>query len=261
MDLYGFIKEYFIDSIVYKEGYNPVNTATFALILLVAVYLIYRFLRNKVKFDLQFAIYTLPYIILGSSVRIIEDAGFVNPPLSYLLMTPFIYILVFILTFSVLVASLRVSYKYYPYPGTPLAVLVILFLMLNLKIENWWVFPAAFIIAGSIATIYKKLSPKMGADNMSVAVLFAQLVDGSTSFLGIQFLGYWELHVVPRFFIDIFGPWVMIVLKLSVIVPILYILDRDAEEDENLKGFIKFVLFTIGLAPGIRNGLRMTFGV
>ncbi len=261
MDLYSFIKEYFIDSIVYKEGYNPVNTATFAIILLVAVYLIYRFLKNKVEFNLKFALYTLPYIILGSSVRIIEDAGFVKPPLSYFLMTPFIYIIIFTVTFLALLISLRTSYKRYPYPGLILAFITLLFLFLNLKIQNWWVFPVAFIIAGSIASIYRKFSSKLGANDMSVAVLFAQLIDGSTSFLGIQFLGYWELHVVPRFFIDIFGPWIMVVLKLSVIVPILYILDKDTEEDENLKGFIKFVLFTIGMAPGIRNGLRMTFGV
>ncbi len=261
MDLYGFIKEYFIDSIVYKEGYNPVNTATFALILLVSVYLIYRFLRTMVIFDIRFALHTLPYIILGSSVRIVEDAGFVNPPLSYLLMTPFIYILIFLITFSSLFISLRTSVKYYPYPGAILAASTLLFLLLNLKIENWWVFPAALMVAGSITFIYSRLSSALNADNLSIAVLFAQLIDGSTSFLGIQFLGYWELHVVPRFFINTFGPWIMIVLKLSVIVPILYIMDKDTEEDENLKGFIKFVLFTIGMAPGIRNGLRMTFGV
>ncbi len=261
MDLYGFIKKYFIDSIVYKEGYNPVNTATFAIILLIAVYLIYRFLRTRVRFDLRFAMYTLPYIVLGSSVRIVEDAGFVKPPFSYLLMTPFIYILIFIVTFSVLLVSLRTSFRYYPYPGAILATLTLLFLFLNLKIANWWIFPVAFTVAGTGATIYKRFSRKLNADNLSIAVLFVQLIDGSTSFLGIQFLNYWEIHVVPSFFINIFGPWIMIVLKISVIVPILYLLDKDTEEDENLKGFIKFVLFTIGLAPGMRNGLRMTFGV
>ncbi len=261
MDLYSFVKEYFIDSIVYKEGYNPVNTATFAIILLVSVYLIYRFLKTKVRFDIRFVLYTLPYIILGSSVRIVEDAGFVKPPFSYFLMTPFIYILIFLVTFSALMISLRTSIEYYPYPGAVLASLTLLFLLFNLRIENWWVFPVALTVAGSIAFVYSRFSSALSADNLSVAVLFAQLIDGSTSFLGIQFLGYWELHVVPRFFIEIFGPWIMIVLKLSVIVPILYIMDRDVEEDENLKGFIKFVLFTIGMAPGIRNGLRMTFGV
>ncbi len=261
MDLYSFVKEYFIDSIVYKEGYNPVNTATFAIILLVAVYLIYRFLRFRVQFDFRFALYTLPYIVLGSSIRIVEDAGFVSPPLSYVLMTPFIYILIFAITISALIISLKTDLKYYPYPGAILSSAVLLFLFLTLKLENWWVFPAALTIAGLIALTYRRYSTALGADNLSIAVIFAQLVDGSTSFLGIQFLGYWELHVVPRFFIEISGPWVMIVLKLAVILPILYIIDRDVEEDENLKGFIKFVLFTIGMAPGLRNGLRMTFGV
>ncbi|WP_457591116.1 DUF63 family protein [Geoglobus sp.] len=260
MDIYGFIKEYFIDSIVYKEGYNPVNTATFAIILVVAIYFIYRYLSTRVEFDLRFAIYTFPYILLGSSTRIIEDAGFVKPPLSYLLMTPFIYILTFAVTFTSLVISLRTDYRRYPYPGAILSAVVLIFLFTHLKVENWWIFPVALAIATAVTGLYHAASGRLVADSFSKAVLFAQLIDGSTSFLGIQFLGYWELHVVPRFFIGLLGPWVMIPLKLAVIIPILYILDRE-EEDRNLAGFIKFVLFTLGFAPGIRNGLRMTFGV
>ncbi|WP_456368816.1 DUF63 family protein [Geoglobus sp.] len=260
MDIYGFIREYFIDSIVYKEGYNPVNTATFALILIVAIYLIYRYLSTRVEFNLRFAIYTFPYILLGSSTRIIEDAGFVSPPVSYLLMTPFIYVLVFAVTFTSLLVALRSDYRYYPIPGVVLSLSVLAFLFTHLSVENWWVFPAALVIAATITSAYHAISRKIEADNFSKAVLFAQLIDGSTSFLGIQFLGYWELHVVPRYFISLLGPWVMIPLKLAVIIPILYILDRE-EEDRNLAGFIKFVLFTLGFAPGIRNGLRMTFGV
>ncbi|AKG90792.1 putative membrane protein [Geoglobus ahangari] len=260
MDVYGFIKEYFIDSIVYKEGYNPVNTMTFAAILIVAIYLLYRYLSPRVRFDLRFALYTFPYILLGSSTRIVEDAGFVQPPYSYLLMTPFIYILTFIITFAALIISLRTDYRRYPYPGIVLSLIVLAFLFTHLEVENWWVIPTALTIAATITAAYHLISTKIEADSFSKAVVFAQLMDGSTSFLGIQFLGYWELHVVPRYFISLFGPWIMVPLKLAVIIPILYILDRE-EEEESLAGFIKFVLFTLGFAPGIRNGLRMTFGV
>jgi len=260
MSISEVIKRYFIDSIVYKQGYNPVNTLTYAIILIVSVYLIYRYLTKRLKFDLKFALQTFPYVLLGSSTRIIEDAGFVSPPYSYLLMTPFIYILIFAITFSSLLLSLKSDMKKYPIPGIILSAIILIFLLTNLQIENWWVFPAGISIASAITFLYSKASKKLRADDFSKAVLFAQLIDGSTSFLGIQFLGYWELHVVPRFFISMTGPWIMVVLKILVIVPILYILDSE-REDENLRGFIKLVLFILGFAPGIRNGLRMTFGV
>ncbi|MBE8539139.1 DUF63 family protein [Geoglobus acetivorans] len=262
MGLYEFIKKYYIDSIVYKQGYNPVNTLTFAILLIVSVYLIYRYLSPRVRFDVRFALYTFPYILLGSSTRVVEDAGFVKPPLSYILMTPFIYILIFVITFSSLMVALRTKYRYYPLPGVILSLSVLAFLLLNLRVENWWIFPAAISIAGTAVLIYHVFSDRLHADTFSKFVLFGQLLDGASSFLGIQYLGYWELHVLPRFFIDLAGPWVMIPLKLAVIVPLLYLIDSErTKEDENLLGFIKFVVFTLGFAPGIRNGLRMMFGV
>ncbi|HIE59818.1 MAG TPA: DUF63 family protein, partial [Hydrogenothermaceae bacterium] len=41
-----FIQEYYIDPIVYKTGYNPINTLTWIAILLIAIILLFRFLRN-----------------------------------------------------------------------------------------------------------------------------------------------------------------------------------------------------------------------
>ncbi|MEM2022720.1 MAG: DUF63 family protein, partial [Archaeoglobaceae archaeon] len=49
MDLWKFVKEYYIDSIVYKEGYNIVNTLTWAIILILAVVLLYRYLSKRLE--------------------------------------------------------------------------------------------------------------------------------------------------------------------------------------------------------------------
>ncbi len=260
MDLNQFVKRYFIDSIVYKQGYNIVNTLTFAIILVIAVYFIYRYLSKKIAFDLSFAIDTFPYILFGSSLRIVEDAGFVKPPVSYMLMSPFIYIIVFLITFASLLTALKTNYRYYRYIGILLAVSMLSYLFLNLEIRNWWVFPLALLISLSILIPYNIFSAYLRADNFSKAVLFAQLIDGSTSFIGMQFLGYWELHVLPRFLISFTGPWIMPLIKAGVTIFILYILD-SSKEDIKLIRFIKFVLFTLGFAPGLRNGLRLTFGV
>jgi len=257
MSFWEFVKKYYIDSIVYKQGYNIVNTLTWAAILLVAAWLIYRYLSKRLTFDKKFMLYTIPYIIFGSSVRVVEDAGFLQPPVSYVFMTPLIYILVFSLTFPTLLIALRMkSLKLYFYFGLVLSVIPPIVLLSNLKVENWWVFPAALALALLLTLPYSKISK---SDESRLA-FFSQMLDGSASFIGLQFLGYWELHVLPRFLISIFGAWIMIPLKFFVFLLILLYLDR-VEEEENLKGFIKFVIMVLGLAPGIRNALRMTFGV
>ena len=257
MSLWEFVKKYYIDSIVYKQGYNIVNTLTWAAILLVAAWLIYRYLSKRLFFDKKFMLYTIPFIFFGSSVRVVEDAGFIQPPISYIFMTPMIYILVFSLTFPTLLIALKMrNLKIYLYTGLILAAIPLLILLSNLQIENWWVFPASI----SLALVFTLIFSALSKNDESRIAFFSQMLDGSASFMGLQFLGYWELHVLPRFLISLTGPWIMIPLKFVIFLLILLYLDK-AEEEENLKGFIKFVIMVLGLAPGVRNALRMTFGV
>ena len=65
MNAWEFIKKYYIDSIVYKQGYNIVNTLTWAVILVVAAVLLYKFLEKRIKIDEKFAYANMPFVILG----------------------------------------------------------------------------------------------------------------------------------------------------------------------------------------------------
>jgi len=56
------------------------------------------------------------------------------------------------------------------------------------------------------------------------------------------------------------GPQVMFLLKFIVIVPVLYYIDRYAE-DRELSGFLKLVVFLLGAAPAARNLVRLMAGV
>ena len=55
----------------------------------------------------------------------------------------------------------------------------------------------------------------------------------------------------------------MIPLKLTVLLPLLYLLDRELsdEADADLKGILIITLIVVGLAPAVRNTTRMVFGV
>ncbi len=267
MGLWEFIKEYYIDSIVYKEGYNPVNTLTFAIILIIAVYLIFRYLnRIGVPFDIKFSISNLAFVVLGSSVRIVEDAAFLKPPISYLFMTPFIYIIIFLITFPSLLISFKLRGKeYWRYHGTfgaALSFIVLVFLFSSLEIINWWVLPLSLLGAVIFTFLFLLIASRLKRmnDATSTIVMLAQMTDGFATFLGIQYLGYWELHVVPRLLIGTFGPWIMVPAKFFLFLAILYLLDVS-EEGEDVKEFIKFVLMVLGFAPGIRDALRMMFSV
>ncbi len=260
--LWNFVKEYYIDSIVYKEGYNPVNTLTWAIILIVAVILLYRYLEKRVEIDSRFVYANIPFILLGSSVRVVEDAGFLSPPLSYIFMSPFIYILIFLIAFPSLVLSLKVFgreyYKAHSAVGLVLSGAVITLLLVNLRIVNWWVLPAGLALAAIFAILYYLIVPQSMKNQLSVLTMFSHMLDGFETYFGITYLGYWELHVLPRFLIEKFGAISLPVVKLLVFLAILYLLDTG-EESERLRNFVKFVLIVLGLAPGLRDGIRMVF--
>ncbi len=268
--LWDFIKKYYVDSIVYKQGYNPVNTLTWAVLLVVVVVAVYRYLRRRIVFDEKFIIGNIPFIVLGSSVRIVEDAGFLHPPFSYLFMTPFIYILIFCIAFPSLLLAIRMRgeryWLHYGMLGVVLSSAVLLLLFDNLKVVNGWVLPSSLVIAALLAGLYRLIAARLYkpmSNRLSCIVFFSHMVDGWATFFGIQFLGYWELHVLPRFLVSCFGPWIMIPAKILVFVAILYVLDssRENKEDEQLVNFVKFVLVVLGLAPGLRDSLRMMFQV
>ncbi|MFP4558279.1 MAG: DUF63 family protein [Archaeoglobaceae archaeon] len=265
--IYQFIQRYYIDSIVNKTGYNPVNTITWAIILVIVVILVYRTLRRyDVSFDWKFAAGNIPFILLGASVRVVEDAGFLQPPVSYFFMTPLIYLVIFLIAFPTLLISLRVRredyWKHYGSVGLILSIAVLILLFWELQPVNWWIIPVTLLLAALFTIAYNQITARVYSpmnNILSNSIFCSHMVDGFATFLGIQFLGYWELHVLPRFLIDVFGPWVMIPTKVIIFVGILYVL--DSMEEDHMKGFVKFVLIVLGLAPGLRDALRMAFQV
>jgi len=52
----------------------------------------------------------------------------------------------------------------------------------------------------------------------------------------------------------------MFLLKTAVLLPVLYLIDRyseDTPQGRSLKNFLKIVILILGLAPGLRDLLRL----
>ncbi len=263
-------------------GYNVVSTITYGIILALSLFLIYKiFTKLKLKIDGKFFVSISPFIILGSMLRVMEDAGFFNSPFVYLFISPFIYIFlgtlvllliiigyyidkirktkimnyaVFIPGFSALCISTYFlsSLKW----NHPTSVSMILFLSISMTV-------AVFLIFSLLKKKYKSLSVYILGSN--VLLFFAHFLDASATFVGTDIYGYCEKHPLPSFLINLSGTGaVMFPLKFILIFLIIYIIDityKKEIKDKTLIGLIKICVFILGMAPGIRDMLRIGIGV
>lgn len=107
-----FIYKYYIDPIRLGQPYNLVDTLTYAIILVLSVYLVYRWLRHSgVALNGPFVIATIPYVVLGGLLRVVEDTGMIQSDLRFLLVTPLIFFVVFFIAAGSLVLSRALGKK------------------------------------------------------------------------------------------------------------------------------------------------------
>jgi len=103
--------------------------------------------------------------------------------------------------------------------------------------------------------------------SLTTLVLFAaHFLDGAATFRGLDTYGYSEKHVIPSLLIDLTGTAaVMLPLKLAVVSAVVYLLDieyrNDLAESPNLGWLVKVAILVLGLAPGMRDMLRLAMGV
>ncbi|MBS3789596.1 MAG: DUF63 family protein [Candidatus Thermoplasmatota archaeon] len=81
-----------------SAGYNIVNTIIYGIILVISFFGIIELIRHfDISINKKFVYTLLPWVILGGSLRSLEDAGLFKSPLDKFMITPMIY---FVLGFS-----------------------------------------------------------------------------------------------------------------------------------------------------------------
>ena len=273
--LAAFVQKYYIDPIIYDTSYNPVDTITWAIILGLAIIGLLKLLgRLNILMDERLLLSTLPYILAGSSLRVVEDANLALAPWRYLLIRPLIFFLVFFITAAFLIISRKIwgekfHAKYaaigFLWTGCNLAVLS------TVGLQNPWVIAAVFLLgtalAGGILFCGQHLSAlslpalKFLDERFNQMIIYAHMLDASSTYIGVDWFSYYEKHVVPTFFINLVGTAaIMFPLKLLVLLPVLYLIDKSIQEP-SLRNLTRLALITLGLAPAVRNTLRLALGV
>lgn len=144
---------------------------------------------------------------------------------------------------------------------------------------------AVFSVFRLLKGVYPKLSVYILGSN--ILLFFAHFLDASATFVGTDFYNYAEKHPLPAFLINLSGTGaVMFPLKFILIFLVIYVLDitykkeikdisrknqkfflkyqENAESvfrDKTLTGLLKICIFILGLAPGVRDMLRIGIGV
>src|SRR3972149_1093154 len=271
--VWQYIYKYYISGIINDTSYNPVDTVTYAILLGISIFGILKLLEKlDVKIDTRFIVAVTPYVLAGSTLRVIEDSNVFTPPLRYLFVTPIIYFFIFTITIGILSLAVFLEKKgkikdyhlFFGYAGIIWTLLNFAALLAVEEVKNP-VPAAAILILGVLSTltvyfIAGRLNFALLTNKLNISILFTHLLDASSTFIGIDWLGYYEKHVAPTFFIELAGNFtkhpaaVMYPLKLLVFIPVLYMLDFkfDSVKERKLISLLKLTILVLGLSPATR---------
>ncbi|MDD1669095.1 MAG: DUF63 family protein [Methanomicrobiales archaeon] len=277
-----FIYKYYIDPIRLGQPYNLVDTLTYAIILVLSVYLVYRWLRHSgVALDGPFVIATIPYVVLGGLIRVVEDTGMIQSDLRFLLVTPLIFFVVFFIAAGSLVLSRALEKKglvhgfltFYGGMGAGASAVVALLLCwygLTHTTVDLLVLAAILLLAtltslAVMALLRLVFRWEYARDPLYRLLVIGQMLDASATGYGIDFgpIPYQEVHVVGSALINwTHTAFSLFPLKLLVVIPAIYVLEMYRKEgNREFANMVLLAMIVVGLAPGVRDMVRMVLHV
>lgn len=270
----NFINRYYIEGIINDSSYNHFDMLTYVIILFAGVYAALKLLNKLgIKVDEEFVIATIPYILMGSVFRVIEDAELLNPPIKYLFITPLIFFVVFAICLGALVSvrylerlgKIKNYVRIYSAVGLSLSLAGIIILTLGSYTAQLDVLFYSLLPAVVLTGIIQKLSFAIGMvylrSRVYSFVIFSFLLDSFTTYIGMG-LGYTNKHPFSSFLTSIFGTgFVLVPLSLILVMLIILMLEKESWKNEDEKYMLVLTLIVLGFSMGARNLLALSFGV
>lgn len=237
-----------------STGYTTGGTIILSIITVFFVYLLYKVLgKLKIKIDKTLALAVSPFVLLGSSMRVLKDAGYLT---DCIFQTPGIYFLTFGITFLIILISLLFERKKnIPYYKITFIVgLILLAPILGIfNYRNYLGF--GYVIVFFTPWIVILWFVKWSKENKIVTAL--QMFDATNTFVALNYFSYWEEHVLPRFIINLSGtPFSFVILKIFATVLILIGIDKFSK-DKEFNNYIKLIIGILGAATGLRDFISL----
>lgn len=260
-----FVYTYFVKGIVEDSSYNYIDLITYFIILVACAYAVMRLLdRLNIDIDDSFIFSTVPYILAGSVLRVAEDAGMFQPPLQYFFITPLLYFVIFAVCFTALLIS---RYRKSIYRDTGIAFLLLSTgaLLYNTGLADPRAPLYAILISTAAALLVWLAAPYLHMPYLrkpvSMLALFAFLLDASSTYVGVDMLGYHNKHPSAAFIGHMFGSNAILIPLVSIAVITALEQIETGNMSKNERGMTLIVITVLGLSMGARNILRFALGV
>ena len=242
--------------------YKPVDYIVALVILFVLLSLTKKILE-EIEIDRNFWISMVPIMLTGVFLRVLVDAG-VFEKNKWWNVTPGIYVLCFCFAFLLILVGRMIEKKVgIEYWKLVLAVggatSLIIFSKLAGYLRFWYRTLFPWVLAFLITSLVYISGNKLLRRGENILIVFSQMLDGSGTFIGIDYYRFGEEHILTEWIINIAGTAAVVILvKLIAIVLALYVLDKFQDDKETK--IIKFALFILGFGPGTRNSLILALG-
>lgn len=292
----NFFEQYFIEPIWEHEGYNAINTVAYVAIALAAACALFQLLRVlRIKIDSRFILSVIPFILFGSTMRVATDAidtqamhtyaaansnvfaqiySFILSThfydYGYLTVTPGIYVVTAAITLAfILIFNSMRRLEWLFIPGTLLFLFHFLLLAPLFKFYSFFFLALALAVAATIICFFafKRFKVEL---KLAELLVFSHALDGAATFTVINILPkfvegkqYFEQHVLSRAIGTLLGGeygyllfFLVKVVFAAAAATVLY----EEKMDEDKKNYLLLLLVVFGLAPGVRDALRLLAG-
>ncbi|MES3162343.1 MAG: DUF63 family protein [Halorubrum sp.] len=298
--------------VVAEPGYTTVSTVSYVVVLLaMLIGVVFLLRRLDIGDEFRFFYALFPFMLFGGTLRTIEDAGIaasragaeplVAFPWSALIISPFIYVVVFAVTLGcVLVAYALAERGFTEEYARPLFGMGTLALALSLgylvflaaTTDYVTVYPQVLVLTLAIATAATagtwkliegwKPSINQGTGFAGFVIIWGHAVDGVANVIGLNWMpeltGTANLvpkHVINALIVDWTGAllpeavlavtkdaWPFLFVKLAAATFVVWVFNGELfEESPRYTLLLLITVLAVGLGPGTRDMLRATFGI
>lgn len=290
--------------VVAYPGYTLVSEAGYVVLLLLALTGVVLLLRRlNLGSDRRLVLALLPLVFFGGALRVVEDATdtgeLLTYPLNTLVISPVIYVTVFVVALAALVAAVAAERRrlvtdarralFAAGTGILLVTLGVLAVVAADDAFYPQVFAVVIVIAtastlGVLAVLRRFFPSTTEGTGVLVAgvVVWAHAVDGAANVVGLDWMPALNAgvnlvpkHPVNRFVVEFTGSvlppsvlavtgdaWPFLVIKLVAAALVVAVFDaKTFEESPRYAVLLLVAIVAVGLGPGTRDLLRATLGV
>lgn len=232
--------------------------------------------RTRPAVSSHLIIAAVPWILVGSVLHVLYQLSLVPPTIVPLLGTPAVYVTTFILAGTALAGATRLGEPDQVFGGIGIIAFVLALLVFGTgapRLRPKWLIIGlllSLLVGGTAWSGFRRARPSqvMTAPHVGQLVVFAHTLDGISTAIGVDLLGFGERTPASRVILDLAGAlptaevlgtgWLFVLVKVGVAIAVVWVFADYVQEDPVVGNLLLGVIIAVGLGPGVHNLLLYT---